>query len=513
MNFSSNQHLQFYLLITFIFLLFPGCNEEYSNLQDQNITLNLHNIEEFMEQDQVKIVVANSIENLFLTNKQLKLELLNNIIDPKTKKAKEYLYIQNKDIVMSNGYTLENNLLKQLKSDKYKNILKRVDEIIPNLVIKTPDWCNIIFKNKLIEKIDFSIVPGIQKSIANITSTHAQSISLNVQDVPLQVKESEKLVPVDKTTGETIWRDEISDNIFPVLSSCEVPLSNYQTFENKSYIFIDRFAINNDLRTGRLCSSRFRKSGTNEECEQVYYRDCVEEKNVIEGIKLANNTVFKGINNQPGGEDVISLHYTFVASQMCGDLSAPKDCPPTQWKFVFFGTVNDFFEIQYHSGYPTADEIKDVIFRSSDYYIKSFPVYYDIPVDLSFEQIYSQAPYLINSSNSTWDGNVYGSVVSFSIHEHDDVIVKETQKQTIKVSNTTKVSSKLTLGKVFEAGGDFSNSVTRTSEYTYEIEAGKDVELGQNASIYYDNNYQLDNFFGINKTTGSVNTHFAYYQY
>ncbi len=512
MKVSINQNPQFYLLLTLIFLLFTHCNDDFSDFQDQDISLNLHNIEDFIEQDQVKIVVANSIESMFLINKKLKLELLNYIIDPNTKKAKEYLYIQNKDIVMSNGYTLENNLLKQIKSEKNKNILKRVEEIIPNLVIKTPDWCNIIFKNKSIEQIDFSIVPGIQKSIANTTSTRAQNISLNTQDVPLQVKESEKLVPVDKTTGETIWKDEVSDNIFPVLNSCEVPLYDYQTFENESYIFIDKFAINNDLRAGRLCSSRFRKSGTNEECEQVYGRDCVEEKNVIEGIKLANNTVFKGINNQPGGEDVISLHYTFVASQMCGDLSIPKDCPPTQWKFVFFGTVNDFFEIQYHSGYPTAEEEKDVIFRSRDFYVKSFPIYYDIPVDLSFEQIYSQAPYLINSSNSTWDGNVYGSVVSFSIHEHDDVIVKETQKQTIKVSNTTKVSTKLTLGKVFEAGGDFSNSVTRTSEYTYEIEAGKDVELGQNASVYYDINYQLDNFFGINKTTGSVNTHFAYYR-
>ena len=70
----------------------------------------------------------------------------------------------------------------------------------------------------------------------------------------------------------------------------------------------------------------------------------------------------------------------------------------------------------------------------------------------------------------------------------------------------------MSLDKIFEVGGDFSNSITRTSSTTITIDASKDVELGKTATNYYEQNYNSTNFgFGYNITTGSVNTHFAFY--
>ena len=429
-------------------------------------------------------------------------------------KTVEFLFIQQKDLPLPNGQTLEDALIeKAAGNDQLIDLIRSVETNIPNLVLKIPDWTNVIFENMQIDDVEVTIKAGIRQQFVPV-GLRVSNVSNVFEDVPIQIKESEKLIPVENGTTTTIWEDEIDDH-FPSLSKCPINILDYSVYENDDYQFIDKMSINDDLVNGRVCSIRLTddNGGQNQdECTKVYGRDCDHEKNVIEGFKLANNSVFTGINNQPGGEDVLSLHYVFVASQMCGDPTVPMDCPPTSWKFVFFGTVNDFYDIQFHWGYPESHEFPDVILYGNGYYIKSFPRYYDIPVDHSFENIYSQAPYLINTANSTWDGNIYGSVVSFSVYEHDDVIVKETNSQSISVTNTTKISSKLSLGGIFEGGGDFSSTVTRTSTYTYMIEAEKDVEMGQNASVYFDANRQSPGFYGINKSTGSIITHFAYYQ-
>jgi hypothetical protein len=247
-------------------------------------------------------------------------------------------------------------------------------------------------------------------------------------------------------------------------------------------------------------------------CDIVYERDCRTEKNVIEGLKLANISTFIGLNNQPGGEDVMSLHYQFSVASMCGDLMQNEFCPPSDWKFVFFGRFFDFFELQVHNGYPIQLELSNVYFIGNGYYLKAFPIYYDIPIDASTEGIYSQARYLPLSPNGTWDGNKYGDAISLAIYEHDDVTTDVSQTNSISITNTTKVSAKLSIGENFEAGGDFSNSVTRTSSTTITIDASKDVELGKTATNYYEQNFTNPNIgFGYNITTGSVNTHFAFY--
>ncbi len=251
-------------------------------------------------------------------------------------------------------------------------------------------------------------------------------------------------------------------------------------------------------------------------CETICERDCVTEKNVVEGVKFISYSVFKGINNQPGGEDVISLHYTIVASQMCGDPKVSGSCPPSTWKKVFWGTFSDFFTLEVEYGTPPAADLGNIVYQFGSFiYIVAVPKYFDIPNENSEEGIYSQLPYLQNTALSHWDGDVCGNVVTFSIHEHDEVVVEQTIKNTIKVTNSSEVSLSLKFPFLKKEGQfDFSSSSTveKTAEYTYEIEAEKDVELGQHASVYCDQNFENEEIeYGIYKSTGSIISHLAFW--
>lgn len=403
--------------------------------------------------------------------------------------------------------------LRYLKEQKV-SLLKRSTEILPNLVIKIPDWVNPIIEEIGSENLEYKVVGVEGESKSPFLKTINQGIILS-DEIPIQVKESEKLIPLKNNSYRTIWGDNFIEDHFPSLKDCEdFDINSYIVFSDDRYNYVDRLSLNKDLLTGKICGIKLMSNITDKSnCPQkIYERDCVREKNVIEGIKMVNNSVFKGINNQPGGEDVITLHYIFVASGMCGNLNVSQNCPPEQWKFVFMGNIHDFYTIQVLRGHPKQTELKDVILIRNGYYVKSFPKYYNIPVDMSLEGIYSQAAYLIKTRNSTWDGNVYGDNVSFSVYEHDDIIVGASGSQTITINNVTKVSAKLKIGEVFQGGADFENGITRTSQYSYTINSSKDVELGQNASVYFDENHRRNGkIYGINKSTGSIITHFAYY--
>ena len=493
----------------------------------------------FSEVDQLKITMGESLENLLISDKEYAREFLTRLID--NNKTKEFLYAEKKGTTTNKSFhsknsdkSLESLLISHINEDSNQNkgnsserqkrisLIQRAENILPNLVIKIPDWANVILENIDADKLDYAVYSGINtKDLSFRRDRKVSKIasSSTISDyIPIQVKESEKLIPLKKGTDETLWNSNLIYDNFPSLKNCKnFNREDYITYKSSEYDFIDKMRLNEDLMSARLCEIEVTDNtdNGNTACTKVYQRDCVREKNVIEGFKFANYSVFKGANNQPGGEDVITLHYVFVASQMCGDTSVSIDCPPTTWKLVFHGDYNRFFENQFHWGVPTSEELADVIYTRNTffmkYYVKAVPRYYDIPVDFSAEGIYSQAAYLQNTQNGTWDGNVYGTVVSFSIYEHDDVIVQSTQTESITVTNTTKVSAKLKLGEKFNAGSDFSNTVTRTSSHTYVIEAAKDVELGQSASVYFDQNFDNEVLFGINKTSGSINTHFAFY--
>ena len=499
----------------------------------------------FSEEDQLKITIGESLENLLISDREYARGFLNELID--NNKTKEFLYAEKKGRTAhksmdnkNSEISLENLLMNQINNSSTQNkgnnsesqkrisLIQRAENILPNLVIKIPDWAHVILENIAAEKLDYAVYSGINTkdlSFQYKRETNNKAPASTISDyIPIQVKESENLIPLEKGTNTTIWGNNLIDDFFPSLKNCnEFDRNNYIIYEKSGYEYLDKLKLNDDLLNAKICAVNFANSASKNNnannCTKVYQRDCVTEKNVIEGLKFANYSVFKGANNQPGGEDVLTIHYVFVASQMCGDTSVSKDCPPTTWKLVFHGDYDRFFKNQFIWGHPTSGELADVIYTGSKgwwwwkkpFYVKAIPRYYDIPVSFSAQGIYSQANYLQNTSNGTWDGNVYGTVVSFSIYEHDDVVVKSTQTESVTVTNTTKVSTKLKLGEAFNAGSDFSNTVTRTSSHTYTIEAAKDVELGQSAAVYFDQNFDNEVLFGINKTSGSINTHFAFY--
>ena len=538
------------VLITLMIILSSSCtNDEPSGEIEENKEFAVHQLEteynlyEFEPQDQLKIVVSEALSNLLINDREYAKNFISNLVD-KDGKTKEILYIkENKSLASKGAKSKLGKSLEQLLIDNItpknsskngkktserqirESLIRNAETILPNLVIKIPDWVNSVIENIDLDKLDFAVYAGIDTRIilyklkrVSDESPFIRSSATLADYIPIQIKESEKLIPLIKGSNTTIWDDNLIDDHFPSLRDCtEFNRKEYIVSTNDEYDFLDMVRLSEDLVNARLCdidiSGRKRKgNAVNAPCVAVYQRDCVTEKNVIEGIRLTNNAVFLEINNQPGGEDSFALHYVFLASQMCGDLSVTRDCPPRSWELVFAGKISDFFEIQTIIGHPLASELGDVIYRSSWFYVKCFPKYYDIPVDLSFEGIYSQVAYLQNTTNSYWDGNVYGSVVSFTVYEHDNVTVKATLSQTVTMTNVTKVSTKLAIKKVFEVGADFSNTVTRSSTHTYTLEASKDVKLGGNASIYFDPNYQNSAIgYGINKTTGTVNTYFAFY--
>lgn len=549
------KNLKLLLTILLIGTMVSCENDITENVDDntsdlQNKDFEIHKLEteydfnSFSEEDQLKITMGESLENLLISDKEYAREFLTKLIE--NNKTKEFLYAEKKG-TLSNKTVHSKNSEKSLESLLIENIdnpsalykgknaerqkrvslIQRAENILPNLVIKIPDWANVILENVDLEKLDYAVYSGINTKDLSFQlkkGENRDAFSSTISDyIPIQVKESENLIPLEKGTNTTIWGNNLIEDFFPSLKNCnDFDRNNYIVYEKSGYEYLDKIKLNDDLLNAKICGINignisFKKE--NSSCNKVYQRDCVTEKNVIEGLKFANYSVFKGANNQPGGEDVLTIHYVFVASQMCGDTSVSQDCPPTTWKLVFHGDYNRFFENQFIWGRPTSGELADVIYTSSKgwwwwkkpFYVKAIPRYYDIPVDFSAEGIYSQAAYLQNTQNSNWDGNIYGTVVSFSVYEHDDVVVKSTQIESVTVTNTTKVSAKLKLGETFDAGSDFSNTVTRTSSHTYTIEAAKDVELGQSASVYFDQNFDNEVLFGINKPTGSLNTHFAFY--
>ena len=480
------------------------------------------NYDNLSNQDKIKVVVGEAISSLLINNPTFNDKLFSKLINLENKTT-EILYIKQKDNLFSDGKSLEDLLLEfHTKNEGKKNLITNINTLLPNLAIKIPQWTEAVLGNNELE-LEFAVYPCLTKykekvvyfksGTQNLANRSVSNSNVVSNYLPIQVEESERLIPVKKNTSTTFWGDDFFDDNFPLLSACpEFNRQDYTIHSNESYDFVDKITLNEDLINARLCAILLPDSSESMNCNIVYERDCRTEKNVIEGLKLANISTFIGLNNQPGGEDVMSLHYQFSVASMCGNLMQNEFCPPSDWKFVFFGTFFNFFEIQTHYGSPLQSEVPDVIFNGNGFYLKAFPIYYDIPIDFSEEGIYSQARYLPLSPNGTWDGNKYGDAISLAIYEHDDITVDVSQTNSISITNTTKVSANLSIGEVFEAGADFSNSVTRTSSTTVTIDASKDVELGKTAVNYYQQNFTNSSIgFGYNVTTGAVNTHFAFY--
>lgn len=538
------KHVQPLLTILLIGLML-ACEKvavENTDLETTRQDFVIHRLEtaydfnSFSEQDQLKIAMAESLENALIADRAYAQSFLNTLVAGQ--KVNELVYATHKNVLLKNksaksdtsDMTLENILIQHVESSTQEkgttaekehriDLIRRADAILPNLVIKMPDWVAVILEAIAAENLEYAVYPGINTK--DLSFQYKNSLHTSMQTladyVPIQIKESETLLPVKMNTTTTLWGDDLIEDHFPVLQGCSAfNIATYVKFSTHGYDFIDKMRLHDDLMNRRLCTVAIDPviDETNEDCDKEYERDCVREKNVIEGMKFVNYACLLAINNQPGGEDVFTLHYQFSVASMCGDLEATQVCPPNNWKLVFPGRFEDFFETKLHWGVPEDSENVSFIGKIFwyDYYVKSIPIYYDIPVDMSQEQIYSQARYLDLTPDSTWDGNEYGHAISMAVFEHDDVVVKESTTNTISITNTTKISNALKVGKAFETAANFSNSVRRTSSTTITIDAAKDVDLGKRGLNYYSKNYDLPNGgYGYYISTGAVSTHFAIY--
>ncbi len=87
--------------------------------------------------------------------------------------------------------------------------------------------------------------------------------------------------------------------------------------------------------------------------------------------------------------------------------------------------------------------------------------------------------------------------------------LRGTVSQTITVTHSSSISLGLKDPEsIVEGKFGFDSGVQKSSTYT--LTAEKDVFLGQIGSIYCDPNFDNPTFFGFNKSTGSVDTHFAF---
>ena len=490
----------------------------------------------FSEQDQLKITMAESLENVLIADKEYARSFLKTLVHGQ--KVNELVYAIHKNTRLNNkssnrdssAMSLESILIEHISSSSQRkstaaekeqriDLLKRAGIILPNLVIKIPDWVEVILEAIDAEKLGYAVYPGINTKDLSFQYKNSKHVSMQTlaEYVPIQIKESEKLLPVRQNSTTTLWGDDLIEDHFPILKNCsDFNMQTYVKCNVYGYDFIDKMQLHDDLMHMRLCAVAIDpvSEAIDASCDKVYDRDCVREKNVIEGIKFVNYASLLVVNNQPGGEDVFTLHYQFSVASMCGDLEETRMCPPNNWKLVFPGRFDDFFETKLYWGVPS--DSRNVSFIGKilwyNYYVKSIPIYYDIPVDMSQEQIYSQARYLDLTADSTWDGNEYGHAISMAVYEHDDVVVKESTTNTISITNTTKISNTLKIGKRFETALDFSNAVKRTSSTTITMDAAKDVDLGKRGLNYYSKNYDLPHGgYGYYISTGAVSTHFAIY--
>lgn len=338
-----------------ILVLFVSCtmDEEFSSEAKDKLKVKFgvanlpkdYVLEDYPQEDQLKIIFAEAFSKT-LDNPLFKKSFIENQLVVNSQPV-EFLYHKNKGLFIdSTNKTFEQLILENVKTDKEREkLLNFLETTLPNLVIKIPDWTQVIFQENGFKELDYDVYVHTNVKLQKDTDF------FEGENIPIQIKESEKLIPLKKDTNLTLWNTDFYEHYFPLLKGCEeFNRDDYTVFYDEKYQYIDLVKLNEDLVFGKLCSINLNEYEYSPDVASLYFcgnkkyeRDCGREKNVIEGLELANNAVYLGISNQPKGEDVISLHYTFLSSQMCGDLSVSKDCPPISWKFVFMGTFSDFF--------------------------------------------------------------------------------------------------------------------------------------------------------------------------
>ena len=82
-----------------------------------------YNLDNFEIQDQIKIVVSEALNSVFLEDSSLNSKIIEQLVD-ENQETKEFLFIKNKNIILKNGKTFEEILLAKFKNDSRRTLLK-----------------------------------------------------------------------------------------------------------------------------------------------------------------------------------------------------------------------------------------------------------------------------------------------------------------------------------------------------------------------------------------------------
>lgn len=545
MVFKQKQMKLLSRVITLIFVIIFFCCFFSSCKDDEQLPGELHSANPFFNNfteidqaiidnegidsiDKVKIALSNSLSNLFLGSDAVS-DLKELIINSENNRilASEF------NSVMIRSESLLELLVKNLDPSE-SDLSDDIEDICsnyPHMSIGFPQWVTSIPSSQ-IEELELVVFPvlksgngrwlGIRLSDGIIIE---QKKNRPYNYIPIQVKEAEDLIPYHETDLSTIWGDNLIEDHFQALSNCKDEIAAISDFSisvfcNPEIKLLRIFTFRDHLiENCRVSLSNAISNESSNDCDQNYERNCIFENNVIENITLVSSASWSSLSNQVGGEDAIQLNYVFVASTMCGNLNEFEFCPSSSWTLSFIGKQDDFFDIQFIEGNQQGSE-GIVIWESplnTQEYITVKPKEYDVNPLEDSSSFYVEQFYLKTTLESHWNANILGSGISFYIYEHDNLIVEQPILATRQLGNISRVPFSLinadstNVDDIQFASFEFTD-ILRRSFQNITIDLVKDVELGSSSSQYQDQNFENEVIgFGINKSTGSVSTKFAYY--
>ncbi len=247
-------------IMTSFFYTCTNNDAENLNANHNNLNTNGFIYKDLSKQDKIKVIVAEAISYYIANNSSFNKKIFSQLLT-KQNKTTELLFVLKKDAVFSNGKSLEQFLLEFYFGDQNKiELIKNINNLLPNLVVKLPQWTEVVLQNNSLE-LEFAIFPSvISQQEKTIYFKSGKAFVVNKVDVlpsyiPIQVKESEYLILVEKKSTITIWNNDFYKDHFPILLTCpNFKRRDYIVHSNERYHFLDKIKLNNDLTLGKLCN-------------------------------------------------------------------------------------------------------------------------------------------------------------------------------------------------------------------------------------------------------------------
>lgn len=477
-------------------------------------------------QDKLKYVVARLIaRNL---NNDAFVNFLKSKLKNTNQSIHEIFYSEIRNQVVTGGNTFEQLLLHNIQPGQQEEInwiatLQHADQILPNLVITVPFWAKTILdyasgwdelsgeavsvwpcmSRNYPSQQNWPLWFGYHQNVVYAADIHFTSA---FDHIAFQVKESEKNLLVSSITGRTwnrrrideIYTDTINNHLQNQVINEYIPLHGTGlTNFNPDFKILDRFHLQNGIAIKTAHPSGTPQSYPS--CEKKCDKDCVEEKNYIDGVKFGNGTVYAIVNNQPGGENVLLLEFHFLTAQMCGNLSLTETCVANKWKKTFSMATADAFPVQVRilTSQQIQSEIPSgalIIYRKKiklvDKYVIGYVTANCVKTDSYFAD--NRLYYLDQGGTHEWDGNIYGSNMLVTVIEHDEEVVTQTTLIQETKSISTKVSTNIIPPqKPYTGAFEFSGQISRLTSNQFVYTAEKDVNLGDFGVHYCNKSFSV----------------------